>query len=181
MQKEDGKIYPVFFADILRAKDKEVADNQVRKFDCPMDLLSEIIEENVLDKRGYKKYKEPKCHLKTVFEYKRGTDKESKQRKKIVGIVDAYDKLVKGLDVKQEDYHEKVSVAFDDCMEKMKNIKIKPSTMKFLIDYAFSPNGGVKDRLLVALFNQDKETFLNCFKKSTNSSYQSSKTLNKIA
>ena len=63
----------------------------------------------------------------------------------------------------------------------MKNIKIKPSTMNFLIAYAFAPNGGVKDRLLVALYNQDKDTFLNCFKKSTNCSHQSSKTINKIA
>ncbi len=181
MQKEDGKIYPVFFADILRAKNKDIDEEQVRQFDCPMDLLSAIIEENVVDKRGFKKYKEPKYHLNSVFEYKRGADKESKQRTKIVGIVEEYDKLVKAMDVNKEDYHEKVGRAFEGCMEKMKNIKIKPSTMSFLIAYAFAPNGGVKDRLLVALCNHDKETFLNCFKKSAKSSHQSSKTPNKIA
>lgn len=181
MQKDDGKMYPVFFGDILRSKGKEIDDDSVRNYNCPMDLLSAIIEENVLDKRGYRKYKEPTYHLSTVFEYKRGTDKESKQRKKIVGIVEEYDALVKEMDMNKEDYHESVSRAFEDCMEKMKNIKIKPSTMAFLIAYAFAPNGGIKDRLLMALYNHDKDTFLGCFKKFQKSSHQSEKTPTKIA
>ena len=173
MCREEGEMYPVFFAEILKSKGKNIDDNQVKKYQCPMDLLAAIIEENVIDKRGCKKYKEPLYHLSTVFEYKRGTDKAPKQRKRILEIVEKYDSLVKNLDVSQEDYHENVSRAFDECLEEMKNIKIKPSTMAFLIAYAFAPNGGIKDRLLVALYNHDKETFLNCFKQSAKRSLQS--------
>ena len=146
-----------------------------------MDQLATILQENVIDKRGKNQYKELTYHLSTVFEYKKGTDKESKQRKKVISIVEEYDDIVKKLDKKQEEYHEMVSNAFDECMDKIKNIKLKPSTMSFLILYAFSPNGSVKDRLLVALYNQDKETFLNCFKKSLKSSHRDEKTSIKIA
>lgn len=181
MLPEDGKIYPEFFANILKMKDKKIEDELVREYNCPMDQLATILQENVIDKRGKNQYKELTYHLSTVFEYKKGTDKESKQRKKVISIVEEYDDMVKKLDKKQEEYHEMVSNAFDECMDKIKNIKLKPSTMSFLILYAFSPNGSVKDRLLVALYNHDKETFLNCFKKSLKSSHRDEKTSIKIA
>ena len=70
-----------------------------------------------------------------------------------------YDSEVKKLDKSKDDYPEKVGNLFDICMDKIKNSGINKSTMASLIAYAFTPNGGIRDRLLTVLYDKDKKCF----------------------
>lgn len=174
MKPSDGKRYPKFYADIQKQKGNEVDESEIREFSCPMEILAKIIEEGVIDLRKHKKYNTSTYNLKTVFEYKADKIRDNKQYKKVISIVQEYDKTVKGLDETKEGYSKDVEREFDECMEKINKLSINKSTMSSLIAYAFSKNGDIRDRLLVALYDYDSEKFLGCFKKK-------SKTPSKIA
>lgn len=172
MQPEDGKKYPIFYAKVQELKNngkkkkKEIKEDEVRFFNTPMEILAKIIEENVIDIRKNKEYMLPTYNLNTVFRYKPDRKRDSKQYKKVLSIVQEYDKEVKKLDISKDGYSEKVGNLFDICMEKMKNLSINKATMSALIAYAFIPNGDIRNRLLTVLYDKDKKMFLNCFKKS---------------
>ncbi len=138
-----------------------------RAFHCPMEILANIIEDNVIDLRKYKKLVSYTYNLNTVFQYKADKIRDSKQFKKVISIVQEYDKEVNKLDISKSDYSKNVDNLFDSCMIKLKNLSINKSTMSSLIAYAFISNGDVRDRLLTVLYDKDAELFLNCFKKST--------------
>ena len=171
MQPTDGKKYPVFYAKVQELKNKgkkkkEIKEEEIRFFNTPMEILAEIIEENVIDIRKNKEYILPTYDLNTVFQYKPDRKRDSKQYKKVLSVVQEYDREVKKLDKSKDDYPEKVGNLFDICMEKLKNLSINKATMASLVAYAFIPNGDIRDRLLTVLYDKDKKMFLNCFKKS---------------
>jgi len=99
--------------------------------------------------------------------------RDSKQFKKVISIVQEYDKEVNKLDISKSDYSKNVDNLFDSCMIKLKNLSINKSTMSSLIAYAFISNGDVRDRLLTVLYDKDTKLFLNCFKKSMKNSAES--------
>ena len=165
MQPTDDKKYPVFYAKVQELKNKrkkkkgEIKEEEIRFFNTPMDILAEIIEENVIDIRKNKEYILPTYNLNTVFQYKPDRKRDSKQYKKVLSVVQEYDSEVKKLDKSKDDYPEKVGNLFDICMDKIKNSGINKSTMASLIAYAFTPNGGIRDRLLTVLYDKDKKCF----------------------
>lgn len=172
MQPEDGKKYPIFYAKVQKLKNngkkkkKEIRKDEVRFFNTPMEILADIIEENVIDIRKNKKYILPTYNLNTVFRYEPDRKRDSKQYKKIISIVQEYDREVKKLDISKSDYSKDVDNLFDICMGKLKNLSINKATMSALIAYAFVPNGDIRNRLLTVLYDKDNELFLKCFKKS---------------
>lgn len=183
MQPGDGRKYPVFYAEVQkqksagRKKKKEINESEIRKFNCPMEILADIIEENVIDLRKHKELITNTYSLNTVFQYKAGRIRDSKQYKKVISIVKEYDREVDRLDKNNDDYADKVSSLFDSCMTKLRNLTINRSTMSSLITYAFTQNGGIQDRLLTVLYDKDQKKFLECFKKSAKSSAESSGSL----
>ena len=172
MKVKEGKKYPIFYAKVQEQKSagkkqkKEIKEEQIRAFHCPMEILANIIEDNVIDLRKYKKLVSYTYNLNTVFQYKADKIRDSKQFKKVISIVQEYDKEVNKLDISKSDYSKNVDNLFDSCMIKLKNLSINKSTMSSLIAYAFISNGDVRDRLLTVLYDKDAE-LLNCFKKST--------------
>lgn len=172
MQPEDGKKYPIFYAKVQELKNngkkkkKEIKEDEVRFFNTPMEILAEIIEENVIDIRKNKRYITPTYNLNTVFRHKPDRKRDSKQYKKVLLIVQEYDREVKKLDMSKDGYSKKVGNLFDICMEKLKNLSINKATMSALVAYAFIQNGDIRNRLLTVLYDKDKKMFLNCFKKS---------------
>ena len=186
MKEQDPK-YPVFYADVQKYKNKkkkgkklEIKDDDVRFFNCPMDILYEIIEVGVVDLRKHKKqntkiYKEGEVGVSPIFEY--NADKiraDRKQYQKVIGIVKEYDAYITDLDKNSDSYHEDRLNEFEACMDKLKNLTIKDDTIYTLIAYAFKPgNGDIRDSLLVVLYDKDKESFLKCFKKSEKSPQKS--------
>lgn len=183
MQPEDGKKYPVFYAKVQdqknagKKKKKVIDESEIREFNCPMEILANIIEENVIDLRKYKELIPYTCNLNTVFQYKSDRIRDSKQYKKVISIVQEYDREIKKLDTSKSDYTKDADNLFDNCMIKLKNLTINKSTMSSLIAYAFTSNGDIRDRLLTVLYDKDSKVFLNCFKKSTKSSAKSPGTL----
>lgn len=177
MQPEDGKKYPVFYAERQRQKGYAIKDSEIRKFHCPMEILSDIIEENVVDMRKYRELVPHTCSLGMVFRYQTDRSRDSKQYKKIISIVQEYDREVDKLDREKWDYSWKRMVLFDECITKLKNLTINKSTMSSLIAYAFANNGDIRDRLLTVLYDKDSKLFLSCFKKSAKSSAKSPESL----
>ena len=132
-----------------------------------MEILASLIEDGVIDIRKNKEYMTPTYKLSVVFRYQTDRKRDSKQYKKVISIVQEYDRQVNRLDMSKGNYSGKVQILFDVCLTRLRNIKINRSTMSALIAYAFIQNGGVRDRLLTVLYDQDSETFLSCFKKTT--------------
>ena len=176
MQPTDGKKYPLFYAKVQELKNKgkkkkkEIKEEEIRFFNTPMEILAEIIEENVIDIRKNKEYITPTYNLNMVFRYKPDKKRDSKQYKKVLSVVQEYDREVKKLDISKDGYYKKVGNLFDICMGKLKNLSINKATMSSLVAYAFIPNGDIRDRLLTVLYDKDKKMFLNCFKKSAKTS-----------
>ena len=183
MQMEDGKKYPVFYANVQaqkikgRKKKKEIKECEIREFNCAMEILADIIEKDIMDLRKYRELMPYTCNLNTVFQYKTDRIRDSKQYKKVISIVQEYDREAKKLDRSKSDYSKDVENLFDNCMVKLRNLTINQSTMYSLIAYAFTNNGDIRDRLLTVLYDKDSKMFLSCFKKIEKSSAKSSETL----
>lgn len=176
MQPEDGKKYPVFYAKVqeqkMKGKKKKNAidESKIRDFNCPMEILADIIEGNVIDLRKYKELIPYTCNLNMVFQYQTDRSRDSKQYKKVISIVQEYDREVKKLDMSRNDYSKEADNLFDNCIIKLRNLTINKSTMYSLIAYAYANNGDVRDRILTVLYDKDPEKFLSCFKKTEKSS-----------
>ena len=92
--------------------------------------------------------------------------------KNIVGKLDTeeYDKEIRELDMSKDTYAKDKEEKFNAMMLTMKNIsKIQQDTMKSLVAYAFkSGNESIRNNMLIALYDKDRDKFLHCFhKKST--------------
>ena len=175
--------YPVFYADVQKYNNKRKKDNklEIKKsdvgfFNCPMDLLYQIIEDEIIDLRKHKElniktYREGEYGVKSIFEYK--ADKvnvDRKQYKKVVDIVKEYDMRISSLNREGNTYHNERLNEFEVCMDKLKNLTINNNTMYTLIAYAFKPgNEDMRDSMLTVLYDKNKKAFLNCFKKTEKS------------
>lgn len=177
-----GIYYPKFYEEIMKMKDtkKNIPEEQTGEFVCPMDIIYKIIDEKVIDTRKQKKYQTVTDGFSYVFRYDKnefaGFKRDSKQYKKITSIVEEYYWHVKRLSIDDENYSEQVSFEFDVCMAKLKKLKINKATMGSLIQYAFSGHCNIKSKLLVALYDYNKNTFLECFVNDQNIQKTPSKT-----
>ena len=178
-------MYPKFYAEVLKyklSKSKDTDENKKDKKEkiekktkftkCPMDILYDIIECGVIDLRQKKtlnllsnwKYAD-------YVDFKANTVKvDRKQYKKIIGIVKEYDKEIGELDMSKDSYVKEKEEKFNAMMLAMKNIsKIQQDTMKSLVAYTFkSGNESIRNSMLIALYDKDRDRFLHCFcKKST--------------
>lgn len=183
MSCSDGKPYPEFYAKIQEIKNrkskrkrKEIKSDESRKYNCPMEILADIIEENVINLQEHKEFQTPTCKMKEVFVYNPNGRRDNKQYDKVMGIVQEYSKIVDSLDGEAEGYTEKVMRELDDCMVKLNKLNISKNTMLSLINYALGYKKGSKSysnkrigkRLLTLLYDKDPDKFLSCFIKSPN-------------
>lgn len=183
MSCSDGKPYPEFYAKIQEIKNrrskkkrKEIKTDESRRYNCPMEILAEIIEENAINLQEHKEFQTPTCKMKEVFEYKPTGRRDNKQYNKVLAIVQDYSKNVDNLDGEAEDYTEKVMRELDDCMMKLNKLNISKNTMLSLINYALGYKKNSKKysqkrigkRLLTLLYDKAPDKFLSCFKKSPN-------------
>lgn len=161
--------YPKFYAEIQNMKDdkRKIPKEQTALYDCPMDILASIIEEDVIQKNKHKIFNVTKCDMKEVFEYRKARSRDRGQIKKVIGIIEEYNKNVNLLNRNDEDYKSQWEREYEDCMSKINKLKLRKETMEALIDHAF--HSDICDRLLTVLYNRDANTFLNCFKSDKNS------------
>lgn len=166
---KQGVYYPRFYAEIMEMKDskKNIPDKQIGEFICPMDIIYKLIDEKVIDTRKQKKYQTVTDGISYVFRYDKnefvGFKRDSKQYYKITSIVEEYYRRVKRISTNEKDYSEQVSFEFEGCMAKLKKLKINKATMGSLIQYAFSQHCNIRTKLLVSLYEYNKNIFLECF------------------
>ena len=174
--KNHEKKYPAFYAAVQKENNKKknkrliIKDGDIKSFNCPMDIIYDLVEKGVIDLRKQKDLnvrtdKESEGGVRKYFEYK--ADKVNVNRKqfqKVVSIVQEYERFVR-----DEISNEERSDQFKKCLNKLKKLTIKSDTMYALINYAFIPgNEKIRDSLLVALYDQNdnKQEFLKFFKKT---------------
>jgi len=169
--------YPRFFAEsknLKRRKQKRalIGKEDIKEYNCPMDILYQIIDEEVIDLRKHKKLNISNMALQTVFQYDIdiAKNKNRKQYNNITKMVNDYHVKAESLDITNGDYKEQRSQIFEECIFKLKNYKIKKSTMMALIAYAFSDDCKFGERLLAVLYGKSSDAFLSCFKKKEKSS-----------
>ena len=179
--------FPQFYADVQKYNNKnkkgkklEIKEGDIGFFNCPMDLLYQIIENGIMDLRKHKKlntkvYREAEYGVTPIFEYK--ADKvnvDRKQCQKIMGIIKEYDEKIENLNREGTTYHNERLNEFEICVDKLKNIHINNDTMHALISYAFKPgNEYLRDSILTVLYDKNKKIFLACFKKTEKSPQKS--------
>lgn len=169
--------FPKFYAEIQRYKNEkkkgnrlEIKDADIKFYNCPMDILYNIIDKGIIDRRKNKDSNtETIKEISSFFEYEPdhvGTNR--KQSQKIIDAVEEYDKNISKLNCTSESYYEDRLLEFEVCMSKIDECKkINYATMKYLIRYAFKAGSEkIRDRILVVLYDKDKKTFLKCFKRS---------------
>lgn len=183
--------YPRFYADVQKYNNRkkegrklEIKDSDVAFFNCPMDIIYKIIDDEVIDLRKHKElntktYREGKYGVRPIFEYRANrVNVDRKQYKKVVGIVKECYEAVEKLDVEKDSYYEERMIEFETCMDKLRNVSIKKDAVYTLIAYAFKPgNEYLRDTMLTVLYDkdesEDKNMFLGCFKKTEKSPQKS--------
>ena len=187
--KNQNPKYPVFYASVQKCKNRKkkhgkfnIKKDNIRFFNCPMDILYGLIEEGVIDYRKHKELntridKESKVGVKQYFEYNaKKINVNRKQFKKVINIISEYENYIEKLNEYGASYNEECMNEFERCMDRLKNFVIKNDTMYSLINYAFTPGKErIRDSLLVALYdkNDDIKEFLKFFKKTEKSSQKS--------
>lgn len=161
--------YPRFYAGHMKMKGKcEITENQVGKFNCPMDIVYDLVDEMTIDSRVNKKYQTRTIPVDSLLlPYNKG-DANRKQYQKIVSEIEAYDAKVKNLDKAAEDYSEKISYLFEQTADRIRKHTIKQDTMMRLVDKAFHDPclSRMRSRLLTLLYDNNLQNFLSCFVKN---------------
>ena len=165
-----SKKYPRFYAGHMKMKGKcEITENQVGKFNCPMDIVYDLVDEMTIDSRVNKEYQTRTIPVDSLLlPYNKG-DANRKQYQKIVSEIEAYDAKVKNLDKAAEDYSEKISYLFEQTADRIRKHTIKQDTMMRLVDKAFHDPclSRMRSRLLTLLYDNNLQNFLSCFVKNT--------------
>lgn len=168
--------YPRFYADVQELKNRkkskskrmDINPKDIGDFNCPMDILYRIINEEVIDMRKQKELNTKTVNLNRVFVYDlskiKGRDR--KQHLDIISMVEECDNAIQDLDREKDDYSENRRRVFEKCLRKVRKKTIKEATLYALIAYAFKTGGSICDRLLMVLYDLQPEEFLKCFKNT---------------
>lgn len=168
--------YPRFYAEVQELKNRkkfkskrmDFKPDDIGDFNCPMDILYRIIDENIVDLRKYKELNTETINLNKIFEYDSSKikDRDRKQHINIVSMVNECNENILKLDRGGDDYHIRRRRELESCMCKIKKKTIKEATMFSLIAFAFETGGSMCDRLLTVLYDLEPKKFLKCFKNT---------------
>ncbi len=172
MKKE--KPYPVFYAAIQKYKDqkkkdkkKNIRSEQIKAYNCPMDLLYQIIEDGVVDLREEKEYNKKTRPTEEFYVHKNTTiGINRKQRLEVIGKIEAYDGEIKKLDKDSETYNEDMESAFTEILNSLSNVTIKEDALKSLIAHALDgKNKKICNSMLTVLYDKYQQKFIDIFVK----------------
>ena len=168
------KPYPVFYAAIQKYKDqkkkgkkKNIRLEQIKSYDCPMDILYQIIEDGVVDLRKEKEYNIETKPTEKFYVHKNTTiGINRKQRLEVIGKIEAYDGKIKELNKDSETYNEDLESAFTEILNSLSNITIQEDALKSLIAYALDgKNKKICNSMLTVLYDKYQQKFTNLFVK----------------
>ena len=164
--KKDVPQVPEFYAKNQKNNKKsKINENYVvRDFYCPMQILHDIIENKVTDSRRNSR---KTCKFKEVFDYRPGKSAKrnyGRQISKIEEITNGYIEGLHRLNPDEESYFQERESLYEDYINRIKKYRINKETMEYLIDFSFK-NPKICDHMLIALYNNNSDIFLKCFKK----------------
>lgn len=163
-----SKLIPNFLAEAKKLKNsKEYEDNLIKKMNCPMDIMAEIIEGGVMPYADRVAHEPLRKYLNHNI---RGKGNRYKQNK----FIETAKKYNEAIGKLEKNYKEKVS---RDVFMQLKNktliqalnkisFNLDQETIMYLVCYAFSDNNkDVQAVILNFLYKEHKDQFLNCFVK----------------
>ena len=165
----ESKLIPDFLARAKKLKNnKEYENNLIKKMNCPMDIMAEIIEDEVIP------YASRVAHepLRKYLNYNIKGKGNRYKRNVFIEIAKKYNEEIGKL---EKDYKGKIS---RDAFIQLKNKKLTQAlrkvnfnldqdTIMYLVCYAFrDDNKDVQTVILNFLYKEHKDQFLNCFVKN---------------
>lgn len=175
--------YPTFFAKVKNEERRKKRKKQISKedmtfFKCPMDILYDIINKEVVDLRTLTKEERNhrvKFHMSALWDFDIKEVKEERSKRntksKIVSIVEEFTKGIDDLkdEKSEEKYSEKANRLFENALNKLKRTTIDKTLMQTFISMRFvsADLPGMYEKMLIMLYNKDKEMFLSCFKSDS--------------
>lgn len=153
--------WPVFFHAIQKDKNRNASHKkklmEPRKVQCPMDILAETIDREVLDS-----IRETPARAADLLVS--GNPARFRSFKKICDLVKEYQQKLSHLDSDDEDYIRAASAIHDEYSARLKKYRLNHDRMLYLVRTAFASRA-ICDSLLRVLYDYDAEMFLGCFKK----------------
>lgn len=168
--------YPTFYADIQNDKDrkrkkrdqKNIKEEDVRHYNCPMDEIYNILNDSLPDKRKHKDWNTKTINTKSIFDATGKKFGENRsQAEKVKNMVLEYQKNVDRLDLLSKSYDEECKLLKDECMDKLRKLSVNHNTMRALVWAALTDENikSIKKHLLLVLYDKDPDSSLKCFKK----------------
>lgn len=162
-----GKDIPLFFADTKKCRNNKKFDSdKVRSMNCPMDIMADIIEENVI------KYADREYHipLRDLWNHDVIGKGNKFKREKVISAADEYNKTDKYLESQKDKFDDKTFLTLrNHAMSRFLNRASKnlnQETVMQLVIYAVKDeNSDVCTTILNFLFREHKDKFMNCFQK----------------
>lgn len=172
--------YPRFYADIQELKGEKIKDEDIKMYNCPMDILYKIIDKGIIDLRKCKKMNTKTIEVKELlaFDVSKVKERERKQCLRLKELIKNCEENINKLKPEEEDYYEKATAEFEKCADKIKKWKIKEANMCALIRDALNMGKNRIDfggRMLTVLYEKDPKMFLKCFKKTVDFSTENDK------
>ncbi len=160
-----GKDIPAFYAATKKSRNnKEFNQEKVRLMDCPMDIMADYIEENVM------KRAESIERLPIRKFLKKGKKSNRYKVKKLLELSEKYNDSVKKLEKNKDQYPEDgyLNLKLQNMNQFLNkaNMNLDQGTILQLVNYALrDDNSDVGTTILNFLFKEHHGEFMNCFVK----------------
>ena len=162
------KEIPLFFATTKKSRNDKEFDAEkyvVKSMECPMDIMAEIIEEEIIP------YASRESHFSLYIFWnpdvlRKGNKKEVK---KVINAAEDYNTFVKYLEVRKDKLEDSILFALKNravtrFLNKAK-CELREETVMQLVMYAMK-NTDVSTTILNFLYKYHKEKFMHCFVKN---------------
>jgi stress response protein SCP2 len=161
------KVVPKFFAEIKKDRaNKTFEDVTVKRLNCPMDIMADIIDKNVIRYSDRLKHKA----LRTLLNHNVKGKGNRQKRNKVIELAEEYKKYVDWINLNKESMDDSTLLAvrnraIDRFLNKANN-NLDQETVMLLVSYAvWEGNSDISTTILNFLYRTNKEKFLNCFIK----------------
>lgn len=161
------KVVPKFFAEIKKDRaNKTFEDVTVKRLNCPMDIMANIIDNNVIRYADRVNQKPLRNYLNKNINSKGN----KRKRDKLIETLKGYNNYVNWINLHKDSMDESTLFALknravDRYLSKA-NKNLDQQTVRLLVIYAVrESNSDIGATILNFLYRTNKEKFLNCFVK----------------
>jgi stress response protein SCP2 len=159
---------PKFFADIKKDRANKTFDKgiTIKRMNCPMDIMADIIDKNVIRYADRLKHKA----LRTLLNQNVKGKGNRQKRNKVIELAEEYKKYVDWINLNKESMDDSTLLAvrnraIDRFLNKANN-NLDQETVMLLVSYAvWEGNSDICTTILNFLYRTNKNKLLNCFVK----------------